>query len=138
MGVGTQITLLVDGVVGDPGISLDSTDQWRQELWRNEKLEVCLIVSLITIPSRLSTDLLIHVSALWTPSVNTVITPGSIDSRLRVDSQVTQFVHLGQLIRDNGSLGCSGLRRPRELLEVSSTETGKEMTDVGECGRVAP
>jgi len=70
--------------------------------------------------------------------VDLVIAPRAVDSWLRVDSQVSKLIHLGQLIVDNGSLGRSGLRRPRKLLEITSTESGKELADVGEGCWVAP
>jgi hypothetical protein len=70
--------------------------------------------------------------------MNTVITPSPIHCRLRIDCQITQFVHLGELIIDDRSLGCGRLGRPGEFLEISSTESSKECTDVGKSGWVTP
>lgn len=42
--VGAQVTLLVDGIVGDCGVRLDAADELVEELGRDEELEVRLRV----------------------------------------------------------------------------------------------
>lgn len=40
--VGPQITLLVDSIVGDPGVSLNSPNQRRKQVGRDKELEIGL------------------------------------------------------------------------------------------------
>jgi hypothetical protein len=45
VGVGAEIALFVDGVVGDSGVSLDSANKRTEQFRRNEKLEIRLVFS---------------------------------------------------------------------------------------------
>lgn len=44
VGVCPQVALLVDGVVGDSGITLDPADQGREQFGRDKELEVRLMI----------------------------------------------------------------------------------------------
>jgi hypothetical protein len=110
MRVGPQIALLVHGIVGDPGIPLDTPDERTQEFRRDEELEVGLWHrSANPFTRRRKAYLLVDVTSRRTPSVNLVVTPLSIDGRLRVDGEITHLVHLGQLLIDHARLAGGGL-----------------------------
>lgn len=88
--------------------------------------------------ARTSTHLLVNVSTLGTPSVRRIATASTIDARLRVDSQEASLVNFSQRLGDDCRFLRGRLIRPREGLELSSAESGKEGRDVGERPRSAP
>lgn len=70
--------------------------------------------------------------------MHTVITARTIDCRLTVDRQETEFVHLGELFSDHARFTGRRLGRPRKLGEVRAAETSKKVGDVLERLRVTP
>ena len=50
--------------------------------------------------------LLVNITVAWAPSEHSIVTPGTIDGRLRIDCQETKFVDLSQLLRDDRRLHC--------------------------------
>lgn len=84
------------------------------------------------------THLLVYVTSCRSPPVHPIIALNAIHRRLRVDSQVPELVHLGELVGDHRRLRRWRLGRPRQLDEVAAAEAGKECRDVGKGGRMTP
>lgn len=85
-----------------------------------------------------STYLLVDVTITRAPAKDLVVTARPVNGGLRVDSQETELIHLGQLASDGGRLRQKSLVRPRKGRQFVLTEFGEELGDV--CGgfRVAP
>jgi hypothetical protein len=67
--------------------------------------------------------------------MRSVLASSAIDGRLTVDRQVSQLVHLGQLLVDDRSLLGRRLARPRQRFEFVPTELGKKGGNVREPDR---
>lgn len=67
--------------------------------------------------------------------MRSVLASSAIDGRLTVDRQVSQLVHLGQLLVDDRSLLGRRLARPRQRFEFISAKFGKEGGNVREPER---
>lgn len=147
MGVGPQISLSVDGIVGDPRILFNPFDEFVQQGGRYKELEVCLQGGTIwqsqprlvscrpRLPTHSLAHLLIDIPPSRSPSMRGVLASGAIDGRLTVDRQISQLVHLGQLLVDDRSLLGRRLTRPRQRFEVVPTKLGEEGGNVREPGR---
>ena len=147
MGVGSQITLSVDGIVGDPWILFNPFNEFVQQGRRYKELEVCLQDGAIwrsqprlvsfrpKLPGQSLAHLLIDISPSGSPTMRGVLASSAIYGRLTVDGQVSQLVHLGQLLVDDRSLLGRRLARPRQRFEVVPTKLGKEGGNVREPGR---
>ena len=106
-----QVALLVHGIISDPGIALNASDERGKEFRRNEEFEVCLVSLQHSYKhSRSSAHLLVYISTRWSPPMNLIIATYPIDSRLRVYRKVSQLIHSRQLICDDGCFGCRWLR----------------------------
>lgn len=147
MGVGSQISLSVDGIIGDPRILFNPFNEFVQQGRRYKELEVCLqggamwrsqprlVFHRPRLPRHSLAHLLIDISPSGSPSVRSVLASSAIDGRLTVDRQVSQLVHLGQLLVDDRSLLGRRLARPWQRFEFVSTKLGKESGNVREPGR---
>lgn len=59
-----------------------------------------------------------------------ILATGSIDSRLTVDGQVSELIHLGKLLVDDRGLFRRWLTGPGKCSQFVSTELGKQSGDV--------
>jgi hypothetical protein len=138
MRVGAQITLTIDGVIGDTRVLFDTSHQLVQEVRRNEELEVGLKIRASFSNRRnlfLNSEaphLLVDVTTGRSPSVSGVLATGSVNSRLTVNGQVSELVHLGKLLVDDRSLLRRRLTGPGKRSQFISAEFGEQRRDIGE------
>lgn len=89
VGVRPQVPSLVDHVVCDVTVTVNMLEEVGKKFGSDEEFEV---------------GLLINISFAWTPTMNLVLTLGSVDGRLRINGEEPKLVHLRQLRCDDRGL----------------------------------
>lgn len=70
--------------------------------------------------------------------MHSILTAASVDSWLRVDSEETELIELGQLVRNDGCLRCRLRVGPGKCGEVTQAESAEESAQVCQRLRLAP
>ena len=86
MGIRPQVSSFVDHVICNITVTVNVLEEMRKKFGFDKEFKV---------------GLLINISFAWTPTVNAVLTLGSINGGLRVDGKETKLIHLRQLHGDD-------------------------------------
>lgn len=103
MVVRPQISSLVYHIIGNIRVSLDLRYQCGQKVWRQEEFQIGLMKMRQNpaLCTRDMTHLLIYITVGWTPPVNFVVASRAVYRWLRIDSEESELVQVGQVLSNN-------------------------------------